>query len=96
MTWYKPKTWFQKAPESREFVHVGADPRFPHVGLSVFSETRIDGPSLCVEGISVAQARVDLCGKVIDWSKLEPLQIESIRAGGKVKLPLETFKSLFR
>jgi hypothetical protein len=95
MTWYNPKTWFAPSePASR--VHVAADPNHPHVGLSVFSETKLDGPSLCVDGITLAQARIDLCGKVIDWSRMTPQQAESIKVGGKVVLPIDTFKSLFK
>lgn len=92
----KAKSFFRKTPELRDFVWVAADPSHPHVGLSVFSETKLEGPSLCVDGITLAEARLDLCGKVIDWSKMTPLQAESIRAGGKVTLPLSTFKSLFK
>lgn len=96
MKWYNPKTWFGKVQQTDESVYVAADPSHPHVGLSVFSDTKLDGPSLRVDGISLAEARLDLCGKVIDWSRMTPQQAESIRTGGRVTLPLEAFKSLFR
>lgn len=93
----KVKRVFSRKPKGpQNFVYVAADPTHPFVGLSVFSETKIEGPSLCVEGIEIGAARLDLCGKVIDWSKMTPQQAEAIRVGGKVKLPLETFKALFR
>jgi hypothetical protein len=96
MTWYNPKSWFQKSQDASNRIYLSADPNHPHVGLSVFSETNLEGPSLCVEGISLAEARLDLCGKVIDWSKMTPLQAEAVRMGGRVTLPLETLKSLFK
>jgi hypothetical protein len=86
---------FKKKPALPK-VFVSADPNHPHVGLSVFSETKLSGPSLCVVGISLAEARLDLCGKVIDWSRMTPQQAEAIKVGGKVTLPLNTFKSLFK
>lgn len=92
---FKPSTWFSKSPKV-PMVHVSATPDHPHVGLSVFSENKIQGPSLCVTGITLAEARLDLCGKVIDWERMTLLQAESIKAGGKVTLPLDTFKSLFK
>ena len=92
---FKPSTWFSRSPKVPR-IHVAANPDHPHVGLSVFSETKLDGPSLCVTGITLAEARLDLCGKVIDWSRLTPLQAEAIKVGGRVTLPLDTFKSLFR
>lgn len=92
---FKPSTWFSKSPTVPR-VYVGADPSHPHVGLSVFSENKIDGPSLCVTGISLAEARLDLCGKVIDWARLTPQRADEIKVGGKVTLPLDAFKSLFK
>lgn len=90
-----PKTWFTKSPKVPR-VHVLANPDHPHVGLSVFSENKITGPSLCVTGISLAAARLDLCGKVIDWSRMTPQQADAIKVGGKITLPIDTFKSLFK
>lgn len=92
----KAKGIFKKTPKVKDRIYIGANPDFPHGGLSVFSEDKIIGPSFCVEGITLAQARVDLCGKVIDWSKMTPLQAEAIKAGGKVTLPLSALQSLFR
>lgn len=77
-------------------VYVGASPDHPHVGISVILDEKFSGPSLCVDGITLAQARVDLCGKVIDWSRMTPQQAEAIKVGGKVTLPLATLQSLFK
>lgn len=92
---FKPSTWFSKSPTVPR-IYAAANPDHPHVGLSVFSEGKMEGPSLCVTGITLAEAKLDLCGKVIDWSRMTPNQAESIKTGGKVTLPLDTFKKLFK
>ncbi len=93
MNW-NPLSWFKKSdPTNRVFVSV--DPGAPHVGLSMFSEGKHNGAQVCVEGITVAQARVDLCGKVLDWDRIAPNQLNAIRSG-KITVSLDVFKSLFK
>lgn len=84
------------SPDKKGRVFVGIDTTHPHVGLSSFSPEKPEGPSICVEGISINEARIELCGKVIDWSRMTPNQKEAITMGAKVTLSMQTLKSLFK
>jgi hypothetical protein len=93
MNW-NPLTWFKAKAEAKVFVSV--DPNHPHVGLSVFTEAKAPGACFCVEGISLGAAKLDLCGKVLDWDKMPAKYIAAMKTGATVTLPLDRLKSLFR
>lgn len=76
-------------------VYVALDPAAPHVGLSMFSEGKLQGAQICVEGITIAQARIDLCGKVLDWDRIPANQANAM-VSGKITISLDSFKSLFK
>ena len=77
-------------------VYVGVNPEHPSVGLSVILDVKPMGASICVEGIPLRQAQLDLCGKVLDWDKMPAKLAASLRAGGSLTLPIDRLKSLFR
>ncbi len=95
MTWFNPKTWFQKVHAGNK-VYIATDPNQPHVGLSVFTEDRGASASFCLEDISLGAAKINLCGKVIDWEKVPVKYIASLKTGGTVTIPLDRLKSLLR
>lgn len=92
---FKPKA--VPAPlDKKGRVYVGIDTKHPYVGLSAFSADKPEGPAICIDGISINEARMELCGKVIDWSRMAPNRVEAISTGAKVTLSLDIFKSLFK
>ena len=93
MNW-NPKTWFTKKAEAQ--VYVGVDANHPHVGLSFIADVKPEGASFCVEGVTLGAAKLDLCGKVLDWDKMPAKYIAAMNGGATVTLPIDRLKSLFR
>ena len=83
-------------PASAGPVYLGVNQATPHAGISVISDVRPAGGSFCLEGVPLDQAKLDLCGKVLDWEKVPAKYIASLKTGGSITLPLDRLKTLFR
>lgn len=84
-----------KKPEGTGKVYIGANMANPYAGLDVFAEVRPQGACFCVEGQAGA-LKAELCGKLIDWMNMPPRYLASLKTGGSVTLPLESFKALIK
>lgn len=77
--------------ESEAFVWVHADPDQPHVGIAHISEEKPSlRPLFKVLGIGYAQARLEIMGKMLDWSKVAPLK------NGERESHYDVFKQWYR
>jgi hypothetical protein len=94
MSWYNPKTWLSK--KAAPAVYVGVNPEHPSVGISVIAEVKPEGGSFCVEGIPFGKAKLDLCGKVLDWDKVPAKYIAAFKGGVSIPIQIDRLQSFFR
>lgn len=83
-------------PSDSGAVYIGVNPSSPFAGIAVISEVKPEGASIRVEGIKIGPARLELCGKVLDWNRVPVRYIASFKTGGSVTLPIDTLKTLFK
>jgi hypothetical protein len=89
--------WLKKALGMTISPHVFAkvNPDHPHGGLDHFSESNHFPLSIKVEGLTLEEAKRELCGKVIDWSRITEKEMKAIE-GKKVVVTVEELKRMFR
>lgn len=87
--------WLGKPDAPRVFLKLSPDN--PHQGLDHYSEDASHGfeRSICVTGISAAEARLHLVGKVLDWGNLTDAQWKRIESGKPIEIAYDTLKTLF-
>lgn len=112
MTWWNPKSWFSGAPapedvalpelptlpDSTPFVWVQIRPENPHMGLDFYSDAEFNPyeHAIRVKDITPSEARAELVGKVLDWTRFTPEHLALLESGAVPTIPHATLKAMYR
>lgn len=112
MAWWNPKDWFNEKPQAAPTpipnpvtppshepgIWVRLNPEFPHQGLDHYSDS-LDNPfpiALFVPNLSLEEARSRLVGKVVDWTRFTPEQLNVLKETGTFTLGWDDLQRTFR
>lgn len=71
------------------------NPAHPHGGLDHFSDSEAYPIGIEITGVTMEEAKRDLCGKVLDWSLVTDAQMKAMQKK-KLSVSLEELKGMFR
>jgi hypothetical protein len=89
--------WIKKVLGIKEAPHVFArvDQDHPFSGMDHFSELNDYPQAICINDVTMEEARRELCGKVLNWDLITVKQRGDLK-NKRLNLSLNELKGLFR